>query len=118
MKATIITFTNCVKISWSEKKSLLALSQYFPQSIEIEEPVGGYFVWIRFSPHFDSQQFHQLAIAQGISVASGDLFSEQGRVDNAIRLNFSYELTAEKEQALILLAKPAHQLMHSLKQIL
>ncbi|MCL4112093.1 PLP-dependent aminotransferase family protein [Vibrio lentus] len=96
-----------------KEKFISAIKQYFPQSIEIEEPAGGYFVWIRFSPHFDSQQFHQLAIAQGISVASGDLFSEQGRVDNAIRLNFSYELTAEKEQALILLGKLAHQLMHS-----
>ena len=89
------------------------IRQYFPHSIQIEEPTGGYFVWIRFVEKFDSQQFHQLAIEQGISVASGDLFSEQGRVDNAIRLNFSYELTKEKEQALKLLGQLAHQLMNS-----
>ncbi|WP_394142968.1 PLP-dependent aminotransferase family protein [Vibrio chagasii] len=88
------------------------IKQYFPHSIKIEEPAGGYFIWIRFNSGFDSQQLHQLAIAQGISVASGDLFSEQGRADNAIRLNFSYELTQEREHALVLLGKLAHQLMH------
>ena len=88
------------------------IKQYFPHSIKIEEPAGGYFIWIRFNSGFDSQQLHQLAIAQGISVASGDLFSEQGRADNAIRLNFSYELTQEREHALVLLGKLAHQLVH------
>jgi len=88
------------------------IKQYFPHSIKIEDPAGGYFIWIRFNSGFDSQQLHQLAIAQGISVASGDLFSEQGRADNAIRLNFSYELTQEKENALVLLGKLAHQLAH------
>jgi len=88
------------------------IKQYFPHSIKIEDPAGGYFIWIRFNSGFDSQQLHQLAIAQGISVASGDLFSEQGRVDNAIRLNFSYELTQERENALVLLGKLAHQLAH------
>ena len=88
------------------------IKQYFPHSIKIEDPAGGYFIWIRFNSGFDSQQLHQLAIAQGISVASGDLFSEQGRADNAIRLNFSYELTQEREHALILLGKLAHQLTH------
>lgn len=88
------------------------IKQYFPHSIKIEDPAGGYFIWIRFNSGFDSQQLHQLAIAQGISVASGDLFSEQGRADNAIRLNFSYELTQEREHALVLLGKLAHQLAH------
>ena len=96
-----------------KERFIEVIKQYFPHSVEIEEPAGGYFIWIRLSAKFDSQQFYQLAIAQGISVASGDLFSEQGRVDNAIRLNFSYELTEEKEQALILLGKLAHQLTHS-----
>ena len=86
------------------------IKQYFPHSIKIEDPAGGYFIWIRFNSDFDSQQLHQLAIAQGISVASGDLFSEQGRADNAFRLNFSYELTQERENALVLLGKLAHQL--------
>ncbi|MFV8459815.1 PLP-dependent aminotransferase family protein [Vibrio campbellii] len=88
------------------------IKQYFPHSIKIEDPAGGYFIWIRFNSGFDSQQLHQLAIAQGISVASGDLFSEQGRADNAIRLNFSYELTQDREHALVLLGKLAHQLAH------
>ncbi len=88
------------------------IKQYFPHSIKIEDPAGGYFIWIRFNSGFDSQQLHQLAIAQGISVASGDLFCEQGRVDNAIRLNFSYELTQERENALVLLGKLAHQLAY------
>ncbi|KZX69821.1 GntR family transcriptional regulator [Vibrio sp. HI00D65] len=88
------------------------IKQYFPHSIKIEDPAGGYFIWIRFNSGFDSQQLHQLAIAQGISVASGNLFSEQGRVDNAIRLNFSYELTQERENALVLLGKLAHQLAY------
>lgn len=88
------------------------IKQCFPHSIKIEDPAGGYFIWIRFNSDFDSQQLHQLAIAQGISVASGDLFSEQGRADNAIRLNFSYELTQEREHALVLLGKLAHQLAH------
>lgn len=95
-----------------KERFISVIKQYFPHSIKIEEPAGGYFVWVRFSPDFDSQQFHQLAIAQDISVASGDLFSEQGRVGNAIRLNFSYELTVEKEQALILLGKIAHQMTY------
>ncbi|MCZ8488334.1 hypothetical protein O9992_16845 [Vibrio lentus] len=47
--------------------------------------------------------FHQLALLKVLVSHPGDLFDEQGRVNNAIRLNFSYELTAEKSKALILL---------------
>ncbi|MFA0569020.1 MAG: PLP-dependent aminotransferase family protein [Vibrio gallaecicus] len=86
------------------------LKRYFPQNIKILEPDGGYFIWVRFDPPFDSNTFYQQAIAEGISVASGDLFSENGSVDHAIRLNFSYELTEQKDEALRLLGKLAHRL--------
>ncbi len=96
------------------KEHLLARLDNIPQSIEIEEPAGGYFIWVADSLGVSTANNSiSTAIAQGISVASGDLFSEQGKVNNTIRLLvFSYELT-EKEQALILLGKLAHKLTHS-----
>ncbi|MDK9738972.1 PLP-dependent aminotransferase family protein [Vibrio sp. D404a] len=87
-----------------------AIREHFPTSIELEEPQGGYFIWVRFPESFDSHKLYKLAMEQGISIASGDLFSDSQQVSHAIRLNFSHEFTPERESALKTVGKLAHQL--------
>ena len=88
-----------------------AVTEYFPISIELEEPQGGYFIWIRFPESFDSHKLYKQAMEKGISIASGDLFSESDMVSHAIRLNFSHELTQERRSALKTVGKLAHHLL-------
>ncbi|KDN29806.1 GntR family transcriptional regulator [Vibrio fortis] len=88
-----------------------AVTEYFPISIELEEPQGGYFIWIRFPESFDSHKLYKQAMEKGISIASGDLFSESDMVSHAIRLNFSHELTQERRSALKTVGQLAHQLL-------
>lgn len=50
-------------------------ARHFPASTRAPRPGGGYFLWFEFPEQVDSLQLFQLALAQGISLASGQIFS-------------------------------------------
>ncbi|EPM97212.1 transcriptional regulator GntR, partial [Pseudomonas syringae pv. actinidiae ICMP 18804] len=58
---------------------LAAAARYFPSGTRVTKPVGGYFLWFEFPEQVDSLQLFQLALAQGISLAPGPIFSASQR---------------------------------------
>lgn len=61
--------------------------QHFPKGTRVSRPAGGYFLWVQLPDGIDTLRLHQLALAQGISVAPGALFSADQRFQSALRLN-------------------------------
>ncbi|MBP8185537.1 MAG: PLP-dependent aminotransferase family protein [Pseudomonas sp.] len=79
---------------------LASAARHFPASSRVTHPNGGYFLWFEFAAHVDSLQLFQLALAQGISIAPGPIFSATRRFGNCARLNYGHPWCAQHEQAM------------------
>lgn len=85
----------------SQHASLVAaIARYFPADVQVSKPGGGYFVWVFFAPGFDALALHQQALAQGISIAPGPMFSARQGLRHCIRLNFGHPWDARMEAAM------------------
>jgi DNA-binding transcriptional MocR family regulator len=84
---------------------LASAARHFPASTRVTRPSGGYFLWFEFPEQVDSLQLFQLALAQGISLAPGPIFSATRRFGNCARLNYGHPWNAQSEQAMAVLGR-------------
>jgi DNA-binding transcriptional MocR family regulator len=90
----------------TQQASMLAsAARHFPASTKVTRPNGGYFLWFEFPEQVDSLQLFQLALAQGISLAPGPIFSATRRFNNCARLNSGHPWTVQSEQAMAVLGR-------------
>ncbi|MFC4274664.1 aminotransferase-like domain-containing protein [Achromobacter aloeverae] len=86
---------------------MAAVHRFFPAGTRTSNPRGGYVLWVRLPPPLDAMRLYRLALARGITVGPGHMFSTGSGYHNFIRLNYSYTWSPEIEQALITLGKLA-----------
>jgi len=67
-----------------------AVTIHFPAGCRLTQPKGGYVLWLELPKPIDALQFHRLALAEGISIAPGPLFSAKRSYKNFIRLNYGH----------------------------
>ena len=79
---------------------LAAIARHFPEQVRVSHPSGGYFLWLELPERMDSLKLFQMALAQGISIAPGPIFSPTRRFRNCIRLNYGSPWTEQSEQAM------------------
>ena len=72
--------------------------------IALTQPQGGYSLWLQLPIQIDSLELYRYAQQQGINIVPGEVFGEDGRYRNYIRLNAGHEFSAEICQAIDLLA--------------
>lgn len=90
----------------AQQGSMLAsAARHFPLDTRVTHPSGGYFLWFEFPQQVDSLQLFRLALAQGISLAPGPIFSATRRFGNCARLNYGHPWDAQSEQAMALLGR-------------
>ncbi|WP_035346191.1 PLP-dependent aminotransferase family protein [Dickeya sp. DW 0440] len=82
-----------------------AMKAHFPPEVEIYYADGGYFLWLGLPQGGDSMALYQQALAQGISLAPGRMFTTDDRCDRYFRINTSFEWQRKTEQAVIVLAE-------------
>lgn len=63
----------------------------FPSGTHVARPRGGYFAWIDLPERVDAMRLHQAALANGIGVAPGHLFSPDARFSRCIRINCGHD---------------------------
>ena len=56
-------------------KFIDAIQRYFPKGTRLTKPQGGYFLWVKLPDGVKALDVHRLALANGISVAPGPIFS-------------------------------------------
>lgn len=63
-----------------------------------QETAGGYFIWIELPAPLRAEEIARLGLAEGVKVASGELFQVQGdptpgrsRFENNLRVSFAWE---------------------------
>lgn len=67
----------------------------FPAGTRISRPAGGYFLWIEMPAGVDALLLGREAMAAGISLAPGPLFSASRGFANCVRINCGHPLTDE-----------------------
>jgi len=77
-----------------------AMRRHFPPQMKWTRPEGGYLLWAELPPRVDAIELHRRALAQGISIAPGPIFSARQDFRHAIRLNYGHAFTAQSAAAL------------------
>ncbi|MDM8347918.1 GntR family transcriptional regulator MpaR [Pseudomonas sp. sp1636] len=84
---------------------LASAARHFPASTRVTRPSGGYFLWFEFPERLDSLQLLRLALAQGISLAPGPIFSASQGFRHCARLNYGHPWDTRSEQAMEVLGR-------------
>ena len=72
---------------------------HFPAGTRMAEPEGGYFLWLELPESCDTLALHREALARGISIAPGPMFSARREFRNFVRLNFGHPDTEARRAA-------------------
>lgn len=79
---------------------LAAIARHFPAQTRVSQPSGGYFLWLELPERMDALKLFHMALAQGISIAPGPIFSPTRRFGNCIRLNYGSPWHDDAERAM------------------
>ncbi|MFM0416197.1 aminotransferase-like domain-containing protein [Paraburkholderia aromaticivorans] len=89
------------KVYRQQASIMMAMVQrFFPAGTRMSTPQGGYVLWVELPDSVDSMRLYQAALARGITVGPGMMFSTRNDFRHFIRLNYSYPWTAQTEAAL------------------
>lgn len=76
------------------------IERTFPAGTRLARPQGGYFLWLELPAGVDALAIHRQALAQGISIAPGPIFSAKREYRNCIRLNTGHPWSPQIANAL------------------
>ena len=92
-------------LEMQQSAMLASAARHFPASTRVTRPAGGYFLWFEFPERLDSLQLLRLALAQGISLAPGPIFSASQGFRHCARLNYGHPWSPHSEQAMEVLGR-------------
>jgi DNA-binding transcriptional MocR family regulator len=84
-----------------------AVATHFPAGTRATRPAGGYFLWVELPDSVDALALHRAALAHGISVAPGPIFSASQAFANCVRLNYGHAWDHRVEAAIATLGRLA-----------
>ncbi|OTG85084.1 PLP-dependent aminotransferase family protein [Acinetobacter sp. ANC 4648] len=93
-----------ILIAQVEQYRQFMIAAFYQVDIRLNQPNGGYALWIQLPEQIDSLEMYRFAQQQGINIVPGEVFGEDGRYKNCIRLNAGHELSDDIREAIVLLA--------------
>jgi DNA-binding transcriptional MocR family regulator len=87
-----------------------AIAEHFPAGTRISRPRGGFLLWVEMPPGKSALELHDRALARGVSVAPGPIFSAKQRFTSCIRVSCGYPWSDAIEQGVRTLGKIAGEL--------
>ncbi|HEU4843897.1 MAG TPA: aminotransferase class I/II-fold pyridoxal phosphate-dependent enzyme, partial [Burkholderiaceae bacterium] len=88
---------------------LAAVAAHFPPGTRVTRPQGGYFLWLALPDGADALALHRSALAHGIGIAPGPIFSAKREFRHCLRLNYGHPWDASHEAAMATLGRLAAQ---------
>ncbi|MCC6558391.1 MAG: PLP-dependent aminotransferase family protein [Polyangiaceae bacterium] len=67
-----------------------AIAEHFPPGTRVSRPAGGFVLWVELPPGASALALHERALARGISVAPGPIFSAKQRFSNCLRVSCGF----------------------------
>lgn len=94
-----------LKLAAQEAALVAAVDRHFPAGTRLARPQGGYFLWLELPGQVDTLTLHRQALARGISIAPGPIFSAKREFGNYLRLNFGHPDSDRQQQAMATLGE-------------
>ena len=85
-----------------------AVARYFPIGTRLSLPAGGLSIWLELPEQISSSRLYGEALALGIRVAPGDMFSNTGHYDHFLRLSCGLPFTPQVEEGYRTLGRLLH----------
>ncbi|MGD0525357.1 MAG: PLP-dependent aminotransferase family protein [Polyangiaceae bacterium] len=67
-----------------------SIAEHFPAGTRISRPRGGFLLWVEMPPGKSALELHDRALARGVSVAPGPIFSAKQRFTSCVRVSCGY----------------------------
>ena len=87
-----------------------AIAEHFPAGTRISRPRGGFLLWVEMPPGKSALELHDRALAKGVSVAPGPIFSAKQRFTSCIRVSCGYPWSETIERGVRTLGQIASDL--------
>jgi DNA-binding transcriptional MocR family regulator len=84
-----------------------AVARQFPEGTRVTRPAGGYLLWVEIPGRQDARELYGKALARGVSILPGTIFSPSARFRRAIRLSCGYPWSGTLEEGLRVLGELA-----------
>lgn len=88
----------CLKAQRAQTAETIA--NYFPEGVRLTDPAGGLALWVQLPTGVSSRALFDAALAQGIFIAPGLMFSNSNRYEEFVRLNCGARYTPAIDAAL------------------
>ncbi|WP_242393849.1 aminotransferase-like domain-containing protein [Anaeromyxobacter oryzisoli] len=76
------------------------VERHFPPGTRMTQPTGGTVLWLELPGRANALTLYERALAEGISLAPGPIFSPRGRYERFVRLSTALEWSDEVDAAL------------------
>jgi DNA-binding transcriptional MocR family regulator len=86
---------------------LRCISLYFPDDTRVTIPQGGLHIWVELNKRINTVQLYNTAMAHGISIAPGRMFTLKNQYNHCLKLNCGLVWSDQVEKALKVLGKLA-----------
>ncbi len=87
-----------------------AVAEHFPDGTRMTRPQGGMLLWVELPRRVDAIELYRRALAEGITIAPGPVFSARQRLNHFVRLNAGLEWTPRVDAGLARLGQLAGEL--------
>lgn len=81
----------CQTLAANVQAFLESVATCFPTGTRVARPAGGALLWLELPPQVDGTEVFRSALAKGVGVMPGAIFSATGRFRNYIRVNCGVE---------------------------
>ena len=89
-----------VRLAEQRRRTAAVIGSRFPPETRFSQPPGGLALWVELPPQVSSWRLFDRALAAGLLVAPGLMFSNSNRYDHFVRLNCGMPYTPEVDAAL------------------
>lgn len=102
-----------LRVSLKSQREQMAesIAEYFPQGTRLTVPNGGVSLWVELPAQISSKQIFEQALAAGIGISPGAIFSNSKRFDHYLRLCCGKPFSRELDQAVRRLGTITEQLL-------
>lgn len=85
------------------------VAQHFPPGTRVSAPEGGYVYWIMLPAPVDIGALYEAAMASGVSIAPGTVFTASGTADSTFRISIGRQWSTRVEQAIAIVGALCRQ---------
>lgn len=101
------------QLKLQRERSVQAVARHFPPGTRLNIPAGGLSLWAELPPGVSSSLLFEQALALGIRIAPGSMFSNTGRYERFLRFSCGLPFTEEVEWAFAELGRLVHAMVEA-----